>query len=275
MILPTEKYSFKLLTACFCGGADNTPGGPAEMRVPAIRGQIRLWQRTIGRRDVGTIWGTTDGEARASRVALFVDRPFASVPSRPSKLLPHCDQNSSSEEERRKGTSQRRALAAGESFTLTLQRLIGCSTGNWIAAQNGVKLWLLIGCLGLRANRAAGSAWPLDPDQEERKWVPQTPDQLGKTLRDLGFGWPVQLVGTLPGTTAEALRAVASNTVRIRKLFGEIRPRREPSPVKFKVIELAGQPRLLVTAPPSVSLTEAHTALSGASKAGQFQWNPL
>jgi len=264
MILPTEPYSFKLLTACFCGGADNQIA-PAEMRIPSIRGQVRAWHRVLsGEETVNRIWGSTAGEAGASRVALLWD---ASAPPRQAQpkpfILPH------------KHQGPRPALSAGQSFTLTLQRLIGCSSDDWKAAQDALKFWLLIGCLGLRANRAAGSVWPLDPNQENRKWVPQTPAELGKTLQNLGFRWPVQLVSTPSGTKPEELRRLASDTVKGHSgLFGEIKPR-FPSPTKFKVIELASQPRLLVTAPPSVSLAAARSALSGPTKAGQFPWQPL
>lgn len=257
MILPTEKYSFKLLTACFCGGADNQ-AAPAEMRIPSIRGQVRAWQDLAGAKTVNRIWGSTVGETGASLVALIWD---ASVPPHPAQpkpyILPH------------KSQGFRPALAVGQSFTLTLQRLIGCSSADWTAAQNALKLWLLVGCLGLRANRAAGSVWPVGA------WVPQTAAQLAGKLQELGFRWPVQLVETPAGTKAEELRRLASDTVKNRQLFGEIKPRREPSPTKFKVIELDGQPRLLVTAPPAINLAAVRNALSGPNKAGQFQWNPL
>ena len=258
MILPTEKYFFKLLTACFCGGADNQ-AAPAEMRVPSIRGQVREWHRQVSETEtVNRVWGNTGGETRASRVALIWDASLSPRQAQPKPyILPH------------KSQGGRPALAAGQSFTLTLQRLIGCSTGDWTAAQNAVKLWLLIGCLGLRANRAAGSVWPVGD------WVPQTPSQLGATLRSLGFRWPVQLVETPAGTKADELRRLASNTVKGHpRIFGDIKPR-IPSPTKFKVIELAGQPRLMVTAPPSVDLSAARTALCGPNKAGQFAWQPL
>lgn len=256
MILPTEKYSFKLLTACFCGGADNQAA--AEMRIPSIRGQVRAWQELAGAKTVNRIWGSTVGEAGASLVALILDASVLPrlAPIKPY-ILPHKNQGS------------RPALAVGQLFTVTLQRLIGCSAADWTAAQNALKLWLIVGCLGLRANRAAGSVWPVGD------WVPQTAAQLAGTLPGLGFRWPLQLIETPAGTKAEELRRLASDTVKNRQLFGEIRPRREPSPTKFKVIELAGQPRLLVTAPPSINLAVVRNALSGPNKAGNFPWTPL
>jgi hypothetical protein len=257
MILPTEEYSFKLLTACFCGGADQAAS--AEMRVPSIRGQVRAWHREIsGSETVNRIWGSTVGETGASHVALFWDATTLPSQAQPKPyILPH----------KRQGF--RPALAVDQSFIIKLQRLVGCSTGDWTASQNAVKLWLLIGCLGLRANRAAGSVWPIGD------WVPKTPTQFDQTVRSLGFRWPVQLVDTPAGTKADALRALASDTVKGQpRLFGSITPR-VPSPTKFKVVELAGQLRLLVTSRPPVSLSAARTALSGNNKAGQFPWNPL
>jgi len=258
MILPTEKYSFKLLTACFCGGADSQTA-PAEMRVPSIRGQVRAWHRAVSGEDaVNRVWGSTVGEAGASRVALISD---ASIPPRQAQPKPHILPH--------KAQGARPALAAGQPFTLTLQRLIGCAPSDWTAAQNAVKLWLLIGGLGLRANRAAGSVWPVG------KWVPQTSVELGEILRKLGFPWPVQLVDTPAGTPSDELRRLASDTVKGQpRFFGDIKPR-IPSPTRFKVIELAGQPRLLVTAGPSVDLMAVRTALSGPNKAGQYAWQPL
>ena len=262
MKLTTIEYSFKLLTPCFCGGADNQ--NAAEMRVPSIRGQVRSWHRKIA--DVTTvnrIWGSTDGDGGASRVGVICDvllRPNPAL-SR-ACILPH------------KNQGPRSALSADQVFSLKLQRLIGCSSNDWAAAQNAIKLWLLIGCLGLRANRAAGSVWPLDTDQTENKWVPQNAAQLGNTLRNLGFRWPVQIIQTPSGTTSEELRRLASDTVKDHKLFCNMSPR-QPSPTKFKVIEFNGQPHLLVTAPPSVDLTAARNALSGSNKAGQFSWQTI
>ena len=204
------------------------------------------------------IWGSTVGEGSASRVALISDafaRPSQAQPM--PYILPH------------KKQGPRPALAAGQLFTLSLQRLIGCESIDWTTAQNAMKIWLLIGGLGLRANRASGSVWPVGT------WVPQTAGQLVETLRSFGFHWPVQLVETPNGTPSEELRRLASDTVRGQpRLFGDIKPR-TPSPTRFKIVELAGRVRLLVTAPPSVDLLAVRTALASPKKAGQYPWRPL
>jgi CRISPR type III-B/RAMP module RAMP protein Cmr1 len=41
----TTTYTLELLTPCFCAGADQSK---AEIRAPAIRGQLRWWFRTLG-----------------------------------------------------------------------------------------------------------------------------------------------------------------------------------------------------------------------------------
>lgn len=258
MIIPSQIYQFKLLTDCFCGGADNQSGS-AEMRIPSIRGQVRAWQREVsGAEVVNRIWGSTTGAVSASRVGLVCDGPMMPRQAQPKPcILPH------------KHQGPRPALSAGQSFRLKLQRLIGCTADDWSTAQNAMKLWLLLGCLGLRSNRAAGSVWPVGD------WVPQTSEQLAIVIHRLGFPWPIQLVDTPRGEKAEELRRLASDTVKGHEnLFGNMKPR-IPSPTKFKVIELAGQPRLLVTAKPPANLMAVRSLLSGPNKAGQFSWTRL
>ncbi len=256
MILPVEKFTFKLLTASFCGGADQQAA--AEMRIPSIRGQVRSWHKEIaGDARVNQIWGSTGKEGSASRVGIFFQEAPNQVQdsSRPT-LLPH------------KKMGNRPALRPDQSYELRLQRLVGCNAADWQAASKGVKLWLLMGCLGLRANRAAGSVWPVGD------WVPKSARSLADVLKQLGFDWPVNLVATPDDTSTEELRRLASDTVKVPRLFGSDKPR-QPSPVKFKLVELEGRVRLLVTAPKNVSLGEARQKLSGTEKAGQFEWLPL
>jgi len=165
-------------------------------------------------------------------------------------------------------------------FTLRLRRLIGCTNDDWTAAQKAMKLWLLLGCLGLRANRAAGSVWPVDP------WVPQNQTTLETELSSLGLnGWEVALIGQGLGKSPGLLRETASDTIRQpspARLFGGINPR-EPSPVKFKVIRLGDAHCLLAAAPrqqitgiqgtPTTLLREAEYRLR--NKPDRARWTAL
>ncbi|MDW8344277.1 MAG: hypothetical protein RMM51_07270 [Verrucomicrobiae bacterium] len=269
MKFQTAEYPFKLLTPCFCGGADNRSGA-AELRIPSIRGQIRLWHRSIAPVNVvNQIWGTTEGNTTASKVGLSLDKPF--TPSRMlARLLPHCDPNSKDEEEKRKAASKRDALAENQRFVLIAQRLIGCTQDDWEEAQRAIKLWLLLGGLGLRSNRAAGSVWP------DGQWVPDTQEALAEVLRVLRCNHTVLLVDPQEGDNATRLREFASNTLRgpqHRPYFGGINPR-QSSPVRFKVIQLGGTPRVLVTSPNSSLAEQAKSALRQSNKPlGQRSWD--
>jgi hypothetical protein len=264
MRLPTVKYSFKLLTVCFCGGADSQ-GAPAEMRIPSIRGQVRLMHRELSSvQEVNRIWGSTTDGSGASRVGMVLD---SANPPRPetsrTHILPHKRQGS------------RPAIAEGRVFSMTLQRLVGCTNTDWEAAQKALKAWLILGCLGLRSNRAAGSVWPVPSKNEDGKWIPQSAAELGNTLRGYGCQRSLWLVDAPVGTTAENLRCIASDTVKNELLFGDTE---HSSPTKFKVVLLNGQPRLLVsapTSPSSINVAALRRALSGPNKAGTYNWLPV
>jgi hypothetical protein len=267
MNLASEPYPFELLTPCLCHGA--SPDGPAEMRVASVRGQIRQWQRTIAESaTVDRIWGATEGQnAGSSKVSLCLDRHETSTTS--CRLLPHTDPNSRDYQVRRKAESTKSAIPAGRTFTLTLRRLPGCTKPDWDAAQNAVKLWLLIGGLGLRCNRAAGSVWPLGDG------APQTEADLGSRLRELGCRWAVSLAEAALGATADTLRCAASDTVDGHQdVFGAIRPRRMPSPVRMKVIRLGQAYRLLLAARQAGTLDQARRLLAG-KPLGQVSWQPV
>ena len=155
MKLQTVDFPFRILTPTFCGGADNQ--APAELRPPSIRGQVRFWHRVLfGDASRDAVWGSSAGNGTGSKVALVLDRPFAKGETK-ERLLPHCDANSTDKQEKKKAESRRSAVSAGLRFNLTLQRLVSCSNDDWEGAQKAVKLWLLLGTLGLRSTRAAGS----------------------------------------------------------------------------------------------------------------------
>ncbi|MGB9601186.1 MAG: RAMP superfamily CRISPR-associated protein [Limisphaerales bacterium] len=236
MNIQTVSFRFKLLTPCFSGTAMGKHGG-AEMRVPPIRGHIRFWHRVLySAESCNEVWGSASGETgNASKVAvrLFND---GTISEKKFSILPHKDKG--------KGTGN--AIPRGEEFEFELQRLVGCSDDNWRKAQNATKLWLLLGSLGLRSNRAAGSVWPVE------NWTPKNKDELTNQINQLGLkAYSIALIGKKSNNDSETLRETASDTIRNRahsNIFGSISPRK-PSPTKFKVIELEDGLYLLALAP--------------------------
>lgn len=233
MQLQTADFTFTLLTPCFSGTALGKLDDHAEMRAPPIRGHVRFCHRALfGAADCNRVWGSTTGdEGHGSRVALrFVGSVSIRQASPKPTLLPH------KQDLNQRGP--RPALADKEQFTLRLQRLPACTAADWDRAQRAVKLWLLLGGLGLRSNRAAGSVWP------HGDWVPRTPDALKTTLQNLGLrNWSLAVIGLDAGKTEDELRETASDTIQgnpYLQVFGGIRPR-TPSPTKFKVARLTVQ----------------------------------
>jgi hypothetical protein len=255
MKLATESHPFTLLTPAMIGGAEGKLAA-AEMRVSSIRGQVRWWHRKAGLiPSFNEVWGQTDGAVIASKVSLVLE-PSTPVAHLGASILPH---------DLSKSGPPRDAVAPGQSFTLTLRRLVGCRDAHWTAARKAVKLWLLLGGLGLRVNRAAGSVWPLGD------WVPKDEETFKALVLELGYTQPVQFAAAALASTQQDLRRHASDTVKgSPHLFGEIKPR-IPSPLKMKVICLGQEHRLLLTGLDSNNMAAARNAL--ANKAlGKVPW---
>lgn len=147
--------------------------------------------------------------------------------------------------------SSRPALPAGSHAAIELTRLPLCNEDQWIAAQKAVKLWLILGTLGLRSARAAGSVWPID--DLEKPWVPKDAATLKSLLVSLGLErTSIALVGEGMKHSYEKLRTTASDTVSDRQVFGAINDRageRAPSPTRFKVIRMDDGYCLLANSP--------------------------
>ena len=231
MKLKTTEFRFTLLTPCFSGGAEGKTG-PSEMRVPAIRGHIRSWHRELfGIKDANLVWGSaSDSDSGGSRVALrLIETALPSVRNAP--VLPH------------KFPAGRPALMQKANFKIEMQRLVGCSNDDWSHAERSVRTWLLVGCLGYRSNRAAGSVWPADDS------APPNGAKLVEELRSLGLKWPVRVSDPPGELDAIELRKTASDTISNRQFFGAAGDERVPSPVRFKVVSFDGGFALLATAP--------------------------
>jgi hypothetical protein len=258
--LPTHTFDFEFLTPCFSGTAEGKNPESSVLRVPPIRGHIRMWHVSLfGAADANAVWGSTAGDGCGSKVGVALK---TSLPPSTTKaeILPHKDNANH--------RGPRVALQTKDSrATLILTRLPGCTPTQWDHAEKATKLWLLLGTLGLRANRAAGSVWPSGP------WVPQDRAALKTTLSALGYKQPVQQVDSAilsdkrmnyEDNEALRLRHAASDTVGgSSQYFGDIKPTRKPSPLKMKVAILGGSPVLLLTGLPIAEMTAAHGKLRG------------
>ena len=251
MQLSTIEYGFEFLTPCFSGTAEGRDAALSELRVPPIRGHIRFWHRAaFGNPSANQVWGSANGnEGQGSRVAIRISSPTPTS-GRRFPLLPHHPQR----------PGLRPALPDGSNAGIQLQRFPGCTNDDWDKANAAARLWLIAGTLGYRATRAAGSVWPLGD------WAPKTREDLAGILAPLvarpSQPWGAALAGEAAVLSWADLRKTASDTpAGPPNLFGGANPRK-PSPVRFKVVRLAGSLRLLAMAPSRESITHAEAALN-------------
>lgn len=216
MLEKSKIYKVRLLTPCFCKGADkNSP----EIRPPSIRGMIRKWVRLRGEKP-DAVWG---GPGRnASKVSVSVDSfgKLEADKTLRSPLLPH------------KGNPRAVSIKEGTTFTMNLTRLVGCSDELWKKAKRDVETWLLLGCLGQRANRAAGSVWCEYLNFHSKRKEMLLDNYYNIKVFDKLFD------------KAEDARTTASDTVKDETFFGNFSPR-IPSPIKMKVIPFERKYKLL------------------------------
>ena len=261
------KRDIEVLTPLFNRGAyQDTP----ELRVPSIRGMVRWWFRTLG----GTADEEKDAfggmkkcgrrladEVMASRLVFRVSQVRAQRANPNPLTLPH--------KQGGQGSPQA-AFAPGATFTLEVFTRFGdLSTELRRKVESALEVWLLLGALGLRANRTGGNVWPSNGA------APATPAALRARLTALGCRWPAMLTGLEVGSTLEPLRAAATDTVDgMPQIFGQVRGGRIASKVKFKIVRLEGQLRLLVFAPEQRVLDDARQALQG-HRSKPETWQPI
>jgi len=270
------QRDIEVLTPLFNRGAyQDTP----ELRVPSIRGMVRWWFRELeyqslpgsdpGRRDrlqqireaeKLAFGGIHDGVS-ASRLVFRVSNVRAQRATA-TPTLPHKQGGQA---------SPQAAFPTGARFRLEVFTRRGDLPPELqTKVANALEVWLLLGALGLRANRSGGNVWPADGS------APNTPAELCARLNTLGCRWPVMIAGKEAGTTVEQLRAAATDTVNgAAWVFGYARGReRQASTLKFKIAKLEGSPRLLVFAPDTKVLEQAARELKG-HKSRPETWTPI
>ena len=273
MKLLNAIFPFEFLTDCFSGTAEGKLATHSELRVPPIRGHVRMWHvAAFGINSCNEVWGSTAGDGAGSRVAMKLTE-LAPASTQTSLVLPHKDNPNH--------RGPRAALPAGGKATLSLTRFPLCNQDQWDKAQKAVKLWLLLGTLGLRSARAAGSVWPID--DPVNPWVPNDEVALRKAFIILGYTKIVQIADASilhhakikhEDSDAAKLRCAASDTVDgSPHYFGGIKPSRKPSPLKMKVIRLGTDYRLLLTGLANAAdFAGARKALGAGKPLGSVPW---
>ena len=236
--MPAIQLEF--LTPCFCAGVDKTK---PEVRAASIRGQLRFWTRLLfGSADAeyllfggikGKLHGYADEAVASSYCISGSNADFAavaSIRSLPTRL--------------RQRSASRAAVLA---LVSTCDGLSGFATRTtaWPKLDNMLLAWELLGGLGARTTRAAGSVWPVD-------YSPAVADFMQK-LKALPIP-PSVRVQVLDRTesNSETLRQIATDTVKGllpgNPLGFASGQERKSSPLKLKVGRFADGYRLIAVA---------------------------
>lgn len=235
----------KTLSPGFCGGADQSI---VELRAPSVRGHLRRWHtRLFNKPDMETVWGSVGKQGGASKIQLRIET-FGESVSRET-LLPHKSE---------RGGVQN-ALSCEFNVLLASRDEAALER-----AEKTLRLWTLLGGIGARSNRAAGSVWPV-------KNAPKNAEELRGQLDALSFSkadvW-VSAEYDLP----EELRRAASDTLKIPCAGRE----RKESPLKIKMVEFEDGMHLMLWAEQRGVVDSALRELQGRNKPlSRFKWDKL
>ena len=246
-----STYRIEFITPLFSRGAyENNP----EVRPSSIRGQLHMWFRALGGNaaDEKVIFGGVHGDATASRVVVRVSSLKGLTGS--SSTLPH--KNGAQ-------ASPKPAYQIGTGFDLhILSRLGGLEPRLQSALDRTLETWLLLGTLGLRGTRAAGSfCWqPTPAASKGRHQPPFDFTSYESRCSELTLGAPLRfalLAQVYPA--AEQARRVVSDTLggrddrfgqndlsRLNDPLGKIggRGERKTSPLRFRIVGIGGAYRI-------------------------------
>jgi len=242
------KIQIRLIfdTPLFCRGSDNnTP----EIRSPSIRGQLHWWFRALGygiveeRAVFGGIKQTKASfqghdQTLASRVIVRVADIDGTIDEN-ARPVPHHNWSS----------GKTKAFAPGTECNLFLSSRLGLTSENEKKFIHALKAWLLMGTLGLRSTRAGGSFhWSVSDTPSLA-----CPDTFGAYLsqcREVCAGTKINVdLLSETYTSVEQARVVVSDTLGSEaghnSPLGALKPQRKTSPLRFKIIKMGEESRIL------------------------------
>jgi len=247
----------EFITPLFSHGATDQP----EIRPASLRGQLHAWFRIVGgnieaeRRVFGGIRQgianpqtmPSQGKTLASRVVVRVsdvDGRIKDIPTLPHKQGGYA--------------SPRKAFDSGTKCRITIMDRLGdLSQENEALLNRAVNAWLLMGTLGYRATRAAGSfVW-----HDESFPMPTEPQAYEDACRDLLDESEAEAkVAVLAKEydSAEIARRDISDSLggrddrtgqddlkRLHDPLGRVFNGRKTSPLKYRIVRLGGKFRIL------------------------------
>lgn len=253
----TRSVELEFITPCFSHGATDEP----EIRPASIRGQLHAWFRILGggiaaeRRIFGGIKQAKASfqghdETTASKVVVRVAALKGTT--REMSTLPHKNYD-----------TQRKAYLPGTTCRVDFVSRLGLSEDDWKLFNRCVDAWLLMGTLGFRATRAAGSfAW-----KDASFPMPGDPLAYQDACRDLLDGTPCQVavLDKAYGSEEKARRDVSDSLggpkrpddgddlKRLHEPLGYVgrrtydrgAPSRKTSPLKYRLVRFGTTLRLL------------------------------
>lgn len=248
----TRKFSF--LTAAFPHGAYQSQGfNQPDLRPPSIKGQLRWWYDALfGRKaDEDKLFGGLKNHRPGEKPGPEASRIVVRVSSlddpsiEPTDFMPHKGQDG----------GKKYAVWPGTRYELTLQsRREGVTDQERQRLERVVDAWLLLGAIGQRANRGAGSVWPEGAPATADAYMVRARGLLqGSRLRCalLGNGYPGehdlrQEAGDfINGPTIRVMRGPYPDEITVPWWpFGAAEDRK-PSPLKLRAAMLDGQLRLV------------------------------
>lgn len=263
--MEATHFDFELITETFAHGAYQTQNfNRPELRAPSVKGMIRWWHKALGNAesDARKIFGSVASKTernQASAVSIRIT-PLSPPPTANCEFMPH--------KGHRGGT--KRAILPGARFRLTLTpRRGGLTQELETQLLNTTKAWLLLGSIGQRSNRGAGSIhWDKCPTNraefEELVGAVISNSSIRTSILDgLQFSNAAEardLAGRFPNTRDFAIPGFVFGTA------GDQRKRipRKPSPLKLKVTELDDALHLLAIWAPTAPHEDTKANLEAA-----------
>ena len=244
-----RTYRLEFITPLFSRGSyEDRP----EVRPASIRGQLHWWFRALvgNATDEKAIFGGVHGGATASKVVVRVSSLVGTTGR--VDTLPHKNGDQA---------SPKVAYQVGTKFDLQiLSRLGGLDKRLQSALDRTLETWLLLGSLGLRSTRAAGSfRWePLPPLSDGSFRFSPDFQAFEVRCQELLRGAPVRFA--LLGqnySIAEQARRVVSDTLggrddhqgqndlaRLNHPLGKIFDGRKTSPLRFRIVGIGNAFRI-------------------------------